>query len=250
VCGFDGQAKVLAASSQFDYKKCTILAFDRLYIPFTRSFPMLRTWCLGTVLLLTSSFAFGQDLPLSGVLVDGKNWELVSDGHKFTEGPAVDAKGQVYFTDIPQNKIHKIDLEGKVSVFLENSQGTNGLMFGPDGKLYGCQSGARKIVAFDDKGQVETIADEVDSNDLVVGRNGGIFFTDPKGGRVWYINPKREKRVVAEGLKPNGVILTPDEGSLVVTDGQDPTLWTFRVEADGGFDRTVVCDDTSGSADV
>lgn len=196
---------------------------------------MLRTWCLGTVLLLTSSFALGQDLPLSGVLVDGKNWELVSDGHKFTEGPAVDAKGQVYFTDIPQNKIHKIDLDGKVSVFLENSQGTNGLMFGPDGKLYGCQNGAKKIVAFDDKGQAETIADEVESNDLVVGRNGGIFFTDPKGGRVWYINPKREKRVVAEGLKPNGVILTPDEGSLVVTDSQEPTLWTFRVEADGSL---------------
>lgn len=196
---------------------------------------MLRTWCLGTMLLLTSSFAFGQDLPLSGVLIEGKNWELVSEGHKFTEGPAADATGQVYFTDIPQNKIHKIDLDGKVSLFLENSQGTNGLMFGPDGKLYGCQNGAKKIVAFDEKGQAETIASDVESNDLVVGSKGGIFFTDPKGGRVWYINPQREKRVVAEGLKPNGVILTPDEGSLVVTDAQEPTLWTFRVERDGSL---------------
>jgi len=196
---------------------------------------MLRTWCLGTILLLTSSFAYGQDLPLSGVLVEGKDWELVSEGHKFTEGPAVDAQGQVYFTDIPESKIFKIDLTGKVSLFVENSQKTNGLMFGPDGKLYGCQSGSRKIVAFDEKGQAEPIADEIDSNDLVVGSKGGIYVTDPPGGRVWYINPQREKRVVAEGLKPNGVILTPDEGTLVVTDGQEPTLWTFRVEADGSL---------------
>lgn len=196
---------------------------------------MLRTWCLGTVLLLTSSFAYGQDLPLSGVLVEGKNWELVSEGHKFTEGPAVDAQGQVYFTDIPESKIFKIDLAGKVSLFVENSQKTNGLMFGPDGKLYGCQSGSRKIVAFDAKGQAETIADEIDSNDLVVGSKGGIYVTDPPGGRVWYVNPQREKRVVAEGLKPNGVILTPDGGTLVVTDGQEATLWTFRVEADGSL---------------
>ncbi len=196
---------------------------------------MLRTWCLGTVLLLTSSFAYGQDLPLSGVLVEGKNWELVSEGYKFTEGPAVDAQGQVYFTDIPESKIFKIDLAGKVSLFVENSQKTNGLMFGPDGKLYGCQSGSRKIVAFDAKGQAETIADEIDSNDLVVGSKGGIYVTDPPGGRVWYINPQREKRVVAEGLKPNGVILTPDGGTLVVTDGQEATLWTFRVEADGSL---------------
>lgn len=196
---------------------------------------MLRTWCLGTVLLFTSSFAYGQDLPLSGVLVEGKNWELVSEGHKFTEGPAVDAQGQVYFTDIPESKIFKIDLAGKVSLFVENSQKTNGLMFGPDGKLYGCQSGSRKIVAFDAKGQAETIADEIDSNDLVVGSKGGIYVTDPPGGRVWYINPQREKRVVAEGLKPNGVILTPDGVTLVVTDGQEATLWTFRVEADGSL---------------
>ena len=143
--------------------------------------------------------------------------------------------GQVYFTDIPDSKIYKIDLAGKISVFVENSQKTNGLMFGPDGKLYGCQSGTRSIVAFTDKGQAETVADAIDSNDLVVGVRGDIFVTDPPGGRVWYITPQREKRVVAEGLKPNGLILTPDEGTLVVTESQEPVLWTFRVEADGSL---------------
>lgn len=196
---------------------------------------MLRSWWLGLLILLVGQVTFAQDLALNGVLIDGQGWELVGEGYKFTEGPAVDPTGQVFFTDIPESKIYKIDLEGKVSVFMENSQKTNGLMFGPGGKLYGCQNGARKIVTFDDKGQAETIADEVDSNDLVVTAAGAVFFTDPKGGKVWYVSPQREKRVVAEGLKPNGVILTPDQGTLVVTDSQEPTLWTFRVEADGSL---------------
>ena len=201
---------------------------------------MFRTCCLGFVLLLAPHPATAQDLALNSVLIEGQGWELVSAGHKFTEGPAVDATGQVYFTDIPESKIFKIDLDGKASLFLENSQKTNGLMFGPGGKLYGCQSGSRKIVAFDEKGQTETIADEVDSNDLVVGAQGGIYFTDPRfgdpqGGKVWYINPRREKRIVAEGIKPNGIILSPDEGTLIVTDSQEPSLWTYRVEQDGSL---------------
>lgn len=187
------------------------------------------------LVLLTAQIVHAQDLALNTVLVDGKGWELVSEGHKFTEGPAVNAQGEVYFTDIPESKIYKIGLDGKVSLFCENTEKTNGLMFGADAKLYGCQSGARKIVAYDTNAKPETIADDIDSNDLVVARNGGIYVTDPAHGQVWYINPNREKRVVATGLKPNGVILWADGGTLVVTDAQEATLWTFRVEADGGL---------------
>jgi sugar lactone lactonase YvrE len=196
---------------------------------------MPRILLLPLCWLLLANFAFAQDMALSGVLLDGEGWQLVGEGYQFTEGPAVDPQGQVYFTDVRDSKIYKIDLTGKVSLFLENSQSTNGLMFGPDGKLYGCRNGEKKIVAYDQSGKFETIADDVNSNDLVVAVDGGIYFTDPPGGKVWYINPKREKRVVAEGLRPNGVILWPDQGTVVVTDGQDPVLWAFRVEKDGSL---------------
>jgi sugar lactone lactonase YvrE len=175
-------------------------------------------------------------MDLKGVLVDGQDWELVGEGYKFTEGPAVDAEGRVYFTDVPANKIFRIELDGKISTFVEDSHATNGLMFGPDGKLYGCQNGVKKIVAFDSSGKAETIAEGVESNDIVIAGDGGIYFTDPPGGKVWYINPQREKRVVAEKLKPNGVILWADQGTLVVTDSQEPTLWTFRIQKDGSLD--------------
>ena len=176
-----------------------------------------------------------QDLALSTVLIDGQGWELVGEGYKFTEGPAADAQGQVYFTDVPDNKIYKVALDGTVSVFSAESHATNGLMFGPDGRLYGCQNGLKKIVAFNPDGSTETLADGVESNDIVVAGNGGIFFTDPPAGRVWHINAQREKRVVADGLRPNGLILWPDGGTLVVTDGNEPALWAFRVEKDGSL---------------
>lgn len=187
------------------------------------------------LVLFVAQVVQAQDLALNTVLIDGQGWELVSQGHKFTEGPAVNAAGEVFFTDIPESKIFKIGLDGKVSLFRDNTEKTNGLMFGSDGTLYGCQKGTRKIVAFDATGKAETIAEEIDSNDLVVATNGGIYVTDPKAGNLWYISPKREKRVVAEGLKPNGVILWADQGTLVVTDSQEATLWTFRVEVDGSL---------------
>jgi sugar lactone lactonase YvrE len=178
---------------------------------------------------------YPQDMPLSRVLIDGEGWRLVSEGHQFTEGPAVDREGNVFFSDIPANKIHRIDLEGKVTLFAENTAATNGLMFGPDGRLYGCRNGEKKIAAYARDGAVQTLAEDVESNDLVVNSQGEIWFSDPKGGKVWYLPAGGKPRVVAEKLKPNGLILTPDEGTLVVTDSTEPVLWAFRVEADGSL---------------
>jgi sugar lactone lactonase YvrE len=178
-------------------------------------------------------------MPLGQVLIEREGWQLVAQGYQFTEGPAVDRQGNVFFSDIPANRIHKIDTAGKVTVFAENTAGTNGLMFGPDGGLYACRSGARQIVAYDTStetaGKFRVVAEDLDSNDLAVTSRGGIYVTDPPKKQVWYIDPKGEKRAVASGLAPNGVILWPDESTLVVTDSNAPHLWAFRVEPDGSL---------------
>lgn len=186
-------------------------------------------------LLLVPAVASAQDMQVSDVLIDGEAWQLVSQGHTFTEGPAVDAEGRVFFTDNRASRIHKIDLDGKVSLFAENTGNTNGMKFGPDGLLYGCRNGDKQIVSYDAQAKVQVVASDVNSNDLVVAGNGAIYFTDPPGGRLWFISPDRQKRVVAEGLRPNGVILWADQGTLVVTDANEPILWTFRVEPDGSL---------------
>ncbi|MEX0727366.1 MAG: SMP-30/gluconolactonase/LRE family protein [Planctomycetaceae bacterium] len=174
-----------------------------------------------------------QDMALSQVLIDGEDWQLLGEGYKFTEGPAVDTVGKVYFTDIPNNRIYLIGLDGTITLFAENTANTNGLMVGPDDRIYGCRNGDKQIVAYTPAGEMEVIAKNVTSNDLVVTSKGAIYFTDPPNGQVWYISPEREVRVVAKEIQPNGVILWPEEGTLVVTERESPHLWTYRVEADG-----------------
>lgn len=196
----------------------------------------VRTILAGALLLSAARALTAQDMPLSQVLIEGQGWELVSHGHVFTEGPAADTAGNVYFTDVRESKIYKIDLGGQVSLFAQNTARTNGLMFGPDRRLYGCRMADRQIVAYRSDGTHEVLASDVDSNDLAVTAAGAVYFSDPKGGRVWYLPPGGDKRVVAHDLKPNGVILWPDGQTLVVTDRDGPWLWAFRVEPDGGLD--------------
>ncbi len=171
---------------------------------------------------------------LGGVLIDGEGWQMVAEGFTFTEGPAADLQGNLYFSDTFRGKIHRINAEGKVEVFVDNSGGANGLMFGPDGRLYACQNGKQRIVAYDADGKESVIAEGVRSNDIVVLRNGAIYFTDPPNHQIWYISPKGEKKVVDKGLGyPNGLIVTPDQGTLIVVDMQKADLYAYRIEPDG-----------------
>jgi gluconolactonase len=174
---------------------------------------------------------------VSDFLDPSSDWEMAGQGYKFTEGPAVDKGGNVYFTDIPNNRIHKIGLDGKVAVFKEDSGAANGLMFGPDERLYACQNGRKRIVAYAADGSETTIASDVNSNDLAVNAKGEIYFSDPPGKRVWFIDAKGNKRVVLhEGVEfPNGVRLSPDQSLLFVADSRNKWVWSYQVQADGSL---------------
>jgi gluconolactonase len=178
-----------------------------------------------------------SDRQFATLVIDpAHDWELVSQGHKFTEGPAVDSHGNVFFTDIPNNRIHKITSDGKVAVFKEDTGGANGLMFGPDGRLYACQNGRERIVAYAPDGTETVIAEGVNSNDLAVTARGDIYFSDPPHHRVWYTDGKGNKRVVYEGIDfPNGVRLSPDQSLLMVTDTNSKWIWSFQIQADGSL---------------
>ena len=185
---------------------------------------------------VTKSRSGGERHFVTAILDPDSEWQVVSQGHKFTEGPAVDRDGNVFFTDIPNNRIHKIDTGGHVTVFKEDSGGANGLMFGPDGRLYACQNGRRRIVAYAPDGAESVIAADVNSNDIVLNQRGEIYFSDPEHKQVWFIDAKRNKRVVHEGIGfPNGLRFSPDQSLLLVDDTAGRWVWSFRVEPDGSL---------------
>ncbi|MCA8994912.1 MAG: SMP-30/gluconolactonase/LRE family protein [Planctomycetaceae bacterium] len=168
------------------------------------------------------------------VLIKGEGWELVTEGYKFTEGPAVNAKGELFFTDIPNGRIHKLEADGSVSVFAENSPGVNGLMFGPDGKLYACQNDTKKIVRYTEDGKEETVCEGQPSNDLVVLADGSGYFTDPNNSKLWRWSPSGEISLADEGVKkPNGVIMSPDQTLLNVADTDGRFTYSYQIQSDG-----------------
>lgn len=173
--------------------------------------------------------------PLASILVEGEDWRLVSQGHGFTEGPAVNARGEVFFTDIPKNRIHKIALDGTVSVFAENTGGANGLMFGPDGYLYACQNGQKRIVRYEANGTEQPIIEDAPGNDLVVLPEGG-YYTDPDNKRVWHVAADGSRTTVDTGIAfPNGVIASPDQTLLYVSDTRGGFVYSFQIKPDGSL---------------
>lgn len=186
------------------------------------------------------------------ILDPAEDWQLVSEGHKFTEGLALAPNGDVYFTDLQAREIWKIDAQtDAASLFKESSQRTNGMMFGPDGRLYTCRTGARQIVAIDVRdGSEEVIADGVASNDIFAAASGDIYFTDPGNGKVWLINKDREViEVLDRGPRfPNGIMLSPDQSILSVADYRAKWVWSYQIQPGGtltagqAFHRLVTAD--------
>lgn len=197
-----------------------------------------------------------SDRQWSQMIVEpGSEWELVSEGHKFTEGPAVDKNGDLFFTDIPNNRVHKVDAGGRRTVFREDTGGANGLMFGPDGRLYACQNSRRRVVAWSMDGAESVIAEGMGSNDIAVTSKGEVYFTDPRDKRVWFVDRSGAKRVVHEGINfPNGVVLSPDQGLLYVCDYWGRFVWSFQVQPNGDlahgqpFGKLEIPDETDRSS--
>ncbi|MBL8191094.1 MAG: SMP-30/gluconolactonase/LRE family protein, partial [Acidobacteria bacterium] len=179
-----------------------------------------------------------KNIMLNDVLLSGEGWQLVSEGHRFTEGPVANAKGEVFFTDGANNKIFKVGLDGKVSEFVTDSNRASGQAFGPDGRLYAV-NGIQQIVAYDATGKATIIAEGIRGNDIVVASNGNIYVTEPnvpaiEQSNVWLIKPNGEKKVIDTGIKyANGITLSPDQTLLYVDDYRSHWVYSYQLQADG-----------------
>lgn len=169
-------------------------------------------------------------------LVEGEDWQLVSEGHGFTEGPAVNEKGELFFSDLEQSKIWRVSREGKVTLFQENTGRTNGLAFSPDGEtLYGCQADPGRIVSWNiDSGEMKVHATGVKPNDVVVASDGTVYFSEPGKKTIHLITPAGEVKVASDQYSGvNGVVLSTDQSLVYAADFGGRFVWSGQRKADG-----------------
>jgi gluconolactonase len=220
--------------------------------------------CAGSLLSIT---AFGRQtaapsLDSIEVVKPGARLVQVSKQFSFTEGPTADKKGNVYFTDQPNNKIWKYDVNGNLSVFMDNAGRSNGMDFDRKGRLISCADEKMEIWAITPDKKVTVLIDNFQGqkfngpNDCWVNSNGGIYFTDPYYQRSWwerkkpdlekqslyYLPPGKNEAVVVDSalVKPNGIVGTPNGKFLYVADISGDKTYRYRINKDGSLSDRIL----------
>lgn len=197
--------------------------------------------------------------PGSGLVAEGAKPELIAKQFSFTEGPAADKEGNIFFTDQPNDKIWKYSTDGQLSVFLDKTGRANGLYFDKKGNLLACADEQNQLWSISPKGKVKVLMKDYQGhrlngpNDLWVDPKGGVYFTDPfypraywerkdpdpaiGGEKVYYLPKGRKEPIVVADqlLKPNGIIGTPDGKYLYVADIKDKKTYRYLIHADGSL---------------
>jgi len=209
-----------------------------------------QIWLTFSLVILNASV-----IAQSSVVAKGSAPVLVSSEFLFTEGPAVDAEGNVYFTDQPNDKIMKWSTDGSLSVFMEGTGRSNGLFIDKNGNLIACADLNNQLWMIDKNKNVTVLVKDFEGkklngpNDLWIDPQGGIYFTDPFYKRdywnrtekeieeenVYYLSPDRKKLTIAASglMQPNGIIGTPDGKKLYVADIKGRKTYSFVIQKDG-----------------
>ena len=182
---------------------------------------------------------------LNDILIANEGWELVGEGYSFTEGIAVNSKGEVFFQDIPNAKTYKVGADGEPVVFIADSKKASGTTFTVAGEMLTNTGGwsdppSKQVVRYKNATTMEVVADEISSNDLTIAFNGNIYLTSPDGrerpSKLFLIKPTGERIVVDGGLRfANGVCLSPDQTQLYVTESTSHWVWVYQIQPDGAL---------------
>ena len=212
----------------------------------------MRITCLLLFTLLTT-LSFSQSIPR--LIAKNATLKQIAIGYSFTEGPAVDFDGNVYFTDQPNNQILKWSSIGKIEVFMDKAGRANGLYFDNEGNLLACADEKNELWKISPDQEVTVLVNDFEGkrlngpNDLWVDPKGGIYFTDPFYKRsywkhsskeieqenVYYLSPDYQSlRVAATGfVRPNGIVGTANGKKLFVADINDGKTYVFSIQSDG-----------------
>jgi gluconolactonase len=216
----------------------------------------------GTVLSLSASFA--SVVAAAGIVAPGASVEKLSGEFEFTEGPAVDKPGNIYFTDQPNDRIMKWSTDGKLSTFLKPAGRANGTQFDRHGNLIACADEKNELWSISPSGKITVLVKDYEGkllngpNDVWVRPDNALYFTDPyykrpywhrgeieQGGEhVYFVSEDRKHvtRVVSDLKQPNGIIGTPDGKTLYVSDIGAGKTYSYSVHPDGSLTgKTLFC---------
>ena len=229
-------------------------------------FPAARNACVATLLMTlcwsdalraaeTPKEAAITDNPDHPIVAEGARVQLLGDGFKFTEGPASDSEGNVYFTDQPNDRIMRWSVDGRMTTFMQPCGRANGTYFDRAGNLLACADEKNQLWSISPDKKVTVLVENFKGkllngpNDLWIHPKGGLYFTDPfykrdywkrgpkeqDGEHVYFLAADRKTCVrVAEDLKqPNGIIGTPDGLKLYVADIGAGKTYVYDIQADG-----------------
>lgn len=184
-----------------------------------------------------------QNTFLKDIFIEGSDWELVGEGYTFTEGIIANAAGEVFFQDIPNAKMYKVDLAGKVQQLPIDTKRASGTTIRDNGEIVTITSSwggypVKQIITYDAALNAKVFKDSLGGNDIVVAKNGNIYLTQPDGrekpSKIYLVRPNGEKIVVDEGLKfANGLCLSTDQTQLFVTESTSHWVWAYQIQADG-----------------
>ncbi|WP_295127698.1 SMP-30/gluconolactonase/LRE family protein [uncultured Chitinophaga sp.] len=221
---------------------------------------------LAALLLLLTGSAYAQPDTIK-VVAQGATLQQVSKQFRFTEGPAVNKKGDVYFTDQPNDQIWKYAADGQLSLFMDKTGRANGLYFDRKGNLVACADEKNELWSITPSKKVTVLMSYYQDkklngpNDLWIDAKGGIYFTDPYYQRdYWtrkkpemasqqiYYLPKGKKEAIAlDSVKqPNGIVGTPDGKFLYVSDIRAGKIYKYSIKKDGVIgEKTFFCNNST-----
>ena len=207
------------------------------------------------------SLTLGAHADEVNLIADGAKVEVLSEGYAFTEGPAVDRDGNVFFTDQPNDRIMKYNAaDGSFSEWLKPAGRSNGMRFDKAGNLLACADEKNELWSISPDKKVTVLVSEFDGrllngpNDLWVRPDGNLYFTDPlyareywtrdkasqQSGRYVYffdIKTKKAVPVVTDLKEPNGIIGHPDGQMLYVSDIGARKTYSYSVKANGNLEN-------------
>lgn len=205
--------------------------------------------------LLLVSFSATTAICAEGKIISaGEKVRLLAGDFAFTEGPASDSRGNVYFTDQPNDRILKWSVEGQLSTWMQPAGRANGLTFDKDGNLWACADEKNELWKISTDKKVTVVLKDYEAkllngpNDIWIHPNGTVFFTDPHYKRPYWkrgpkemeecvyrvtANGKQLTRIIADLKQPNGIIGTPDGKLLYVADIGASKTYRYEIQPDG-----------------